>query len=43
MVWRRGEERAAVVAAVDSLTGKVGDLGIRGPAAWLPDSDPHRQ
>lgn len=43
VVWRRGEERAAVLAAVDSLTGKVGDLGIRGPAAWLPDSDPHKQ
>ena len=43
LVWRRGEERPAVLAAVDSLTDKIGDLGIRGPAAWLPDSDPHRQ
>jgi len=43
LVWRRGEERPAVLAAVDSLTDKIGDLGIRGPAAWLPDSDPHKQ
>lgn len=43
LVWRRGEERPAVLAAVDSLADKVGDLGIRGPAAWLPDSDPHKQ
>jgi hypothetical protein len=31
------------LAAVDSLTDKIGDLGMRGPAAWLPDSDPHKQ
>jgi DNA-binding transcriptional LysR family regulator len=43
LVWRRGEERPAVLAAVDSLTDKIGDLGMRGPAAWLPDSDPHKQ
>jgi DNA-binding transcriptional LysR family regulator len=43
LVWRRGEERAAVVAAVDALTDKIGDLGIGRPDAWLPDSDPHKQ
>ena len=43
LVWRRGEERAAVLAAVDALTGRVGDLGICWPDAWLPDSDPHKQ
>lgn len=43
LVWRRGEQRAAVLAAVDALTGKVGDLGIRGPDAWLPGSDPHKR
>jgi hypothetical protein len=43
LIWRRGEERPAVLAAVDSLTDKIGDLGMRGPAAWLPDSDPHKQ
>jgi len=43
LVWRRGEERPAVLAAVDSLTDKIGDLGMRGPGAWLPDSDPHKQ
>ena len=43
LVWRRGEERAAVLAVVDALTGEVGDLGIHRPDAWLPDSDPHKQ
>jgi DNA-binding transcriptional LysR family regulator len=43
LLWRRDEERPAVLAAVDSLTDKIGDLGMRGPAAWLPDSDPHKQ
>ena len=43
LVWRRGEERAAVLAAVDALTSKIGDLGIRRPDVWLPDSDPHKQ
>jgi DNA-binding transcriptional LysR family regulator len=43
LVWRRGEERAAVLVVVDALTDEVGDLGIHRPDAWLPDSDPHRQ
>jgi DNA-binding transcriptional LysR family regulator len=43
LVWRRGEERAAVLAAVDALTDRAGDLGIRRPDAWLPDTDPHKQ
>ena len=43
VVWRRGEERAAVLAVVDALTNEVGDLGIHRPDAWLPDSDPNRQ
>ena len=43
LVWRRSEERAAVLAVVDALTDKVGDLGIHRPDAWLPDSDPHKQ
>ncbi len=43
LVWRRREERAAVLAVVDALTGEVGDLGIHRPDAWLPDSDPHKQ
>lgn len=42
MVWRRGEERAAVLAVVDALTDQAGDLGIHRPDAWLPDSDPHK-
>jgi DNA-binding transcriptional LysR family regulator len=43
LVWRRGEERAAVLAAVHALTDGVGDFGIHRPDAWLPDSDPHHQ
>ena len=43
LVWRRGEERAAVLAAVDALTDGVGELGIHRPGAWLPDSDPYKQ
>ena len=43
LVWRRGEERAAVLVVVDALTDEVGDLGIHRPDAWLPDSDPHKQ
>ena len=43
LVWRRGEERAAVLAAVDALTDKAGDLGICWPDAWLPDTDPHKR
>ena len=43
LVWRRAEERAAVLAAVHALTDGVGDLGIHRPDAWLPDSDPHKQ
>lgn len=42
VVWRRGEERAAVLAVVDALTDQAGDLGIHRPDAWLPDSDPHK-
>jgi DNA-binding transcriptional LysR family regulator len=43
LVWRRGEQRAAVLAVVDALTNEIGDLGIHRPDAWLPDTDPHRQ
>jgi DNA-binding transcriptional LysR family regulator len=43
LVWRCGEERATVLAAVDAITEGLGDLGIRRPEAWLPDSDPHKQ
>ncbi len=43
LVRRRGEERAAVLAVVDSLTDGVGDVGIHRPDAWLPGSDPHKQ
>jgi DNA-binding transcriptional LysR family regulator len=42
LVWRRAEERTAVLAVVDALTDGVGDLGIHRPDAWLPHSDPHK-
>ena len=43
LVWRRGEERAAVLAVADTLTDEVGDPGIHRPDAWLPDTDPYKQ
>jgi len=43
LVWRRGEERAAVLSVVDALTDGVGDLGIHAPDAWLPDGDPYKR
>lgn len=43
LVWRRGEDRAAVMAVVDALTAGVGDIGIHRPDAWLPNTDPYKQ
>jgi DNA-binding transcriptional LysR family regulator len=43
LVWRRGEDRAAVMAVVDALTAGVGDIGIHQPDAWLPATDPYKQ
>jgi hypothetical protein len=42
LVWRRGEARPAVLAAVDTLTKGMGELGIHAPDAWLPEQDPYR-
>ncbi|MFF3707856.1 LysR family transcriptional regulator [Streptomyces phaeochromogenes] len=42
LVRRAGEVRTAVLAVADVLCDRVGDLGIHGPAAWLPDGDPHK-
>ncbi|MFF8866456.1 LysR family transcriptional regulator [Streptomyces sp. NPDC015139] len=42
LVWRRSDVRGAVRAVVDALCDDVGDLGIHGPAAWLPLDDPYR-
>ncbi|MFD4602409.1 LysR family transcriptional regulator [Streptomyces sp. NPDC058464] len=41
LVWRAGEDRAGVLAAVDALSEGVGDLGIHAPDAWLPTGDPY--
>jgi DNA-binding transcriptional LysR family regulator len=43
LVWRRDETRPAVLAAVDALTDRVGDLGVHGPDAWLPEDDPYHR
>ncbi|MBO3751766.1 LysR family transcriptional regulator [Streptosporangiaceae bacterium NEAU-GS5] len=43
LVWRRGEARTAVLAVVEALCADVGDVGVHGPDAWLPDGDPHRR
>ncbi|MDQ0955144.1 DNA-binding transcriptional LysR family regulator [Streptomyces phaeochromogenes] len=42
LVRRAGEVRTAVLAVSDTLCDGVGDLGLHGPAAWLPDGDPHK-
>ncbi|WP_405953797.1 LysR family transcriptional regulator [Streptomyces phaeochromogenes] len=42
LVRRAGEVRTAVLAVADTLCDRVSDLGIHGPAAWLPDGDPHK-
>lgn len=41
LVWREKEERAGVLAVVDTLCEGVGDLGIHAPDAWLPADDPY--
>jgi DNA-binding transcriptional LysR family regulator len=38
LVWRRDEERTAVLAVVDALTGEVGDLGIHQPGSRCASS-----
>jgi DNA-binding transcriptional LysR family regulator len=43
LVWRCDEDRDAVFAVVDALTGGVGHFGIHEPDAWLPDGDPYKQ
>jgi DNA-binding transcriptional LysR family regulator len=42
LVWRRSEERPAVLNTVDALTDGLDDLGIHDPDAWLPDDDPYK-
>ncbi|WP_371542041.1 LysR family transcriptional regulator [Streptomyces sp. NBC_00554] len=42
LVRRESENRPAVLALVDALCNRVGDLGIHTPDAWLPEGDPHR-
>jgi len=44
LVWREGETRTAVLAAVDALCEgvDVGGLGLGAPDTWLPEGDPHR-
>ena len=42
LVWRRGEDRPAVLAVVDTFVRDIGDLGITAPGSWLPAQDPYR-
>ncbi|HTU76183.1 MAG TPA: LysR family transcriptional regulator [Trebonia sp.] len=39
LAWRRGEARPAVLAVIDVLLERAGDLGLQGPDAWLPDGE----
>jgi DNA-binding transcriptional LysR family regulator len=41
LVWRRGEDNAAVRAVIDAFIRGSGDLGVDDAAAWLPAADPH--
>jgi DNA-binding transcriptional LysR family regulator len=42
LVWRRGEDNAAVRAVIDAFTGESGDPDVD-ETAWLPAADPHRR
>ena len=42
LVWRRGEDNAAVRAVIDALTGDSGDPDVD-ETGWLPAADPHRR
>ncbi|MGI5397487.1 LysR family transcriptional regulator [Streptomyces sp. CA-251251] len=41
LVWREDDDRAEVRAVVEALRPDPDDVGVCGPAAWLPDDDPH--
>ncbi|MEU1081693.1 LysR family transcriptional regulator [Streptomyces sp. NPDC005908] len=41
LVWRADDDRAEVRAVVETLRREPAELGIDGPAAWLPSDDPH--
>ena len=42
LVWRRGEDSAAVRAVIDAFIRDTSDLGVDDAADWLPHADPHR-
>jgi DNA-binding transcriptional LysR family regulator len=42
LVWRRGEDNAAVLAVIDAFTSDTADLAVDDGSAWLPAADPHR-
>ena len=42
LVWRRGEDNAAVLAVIDAFTSDTADLAVDDGSAWLPAGDPHR-
>jgi hypothetical protein len=43
LVSRRDEERPAVRATIEALTGSIADAGLDDPETWLPPEDPHRR
>ena len=42
LVWRRGEDSAAVLAVIDAFTSDAADMAVRDESVWLPSADPHR-
>ena len=42
LVWRRGEQSAAVRAVIEAFTADVDLSVLREPDVWLPADDPHR-
>jgi DNA-binding transcriptional LysR family regulator len=43
LVWRNGEDNAAVRAVIDAFTRESCELGVDDGTAWLPAADPHRR
>jgi DNA-binding transcriptional LysR family regulator len=43
LVWRDGEDNAAVRAVIDAFTRESRELVVDDETAWLPAADPHRR
>jgi hypothetical protein len=42
LVWRRGEDSAAVGAVIEAFTADLDRSMLDDPGVWLPAGDPHR-